>query len=308
MGDSNEILIGLHLLTKTIESLSDKMLFFEREQNSLKNLLTTYVGSVKMCTCSCSVSSFNAADPPPPDPRVLPTAPTAAAQPLRPSPSAPQLSTGPSKVQSNRAASPPPAITLAALVGCPSARKITTRSATKKGKSEVDSQPAITSASTASSVPDPSVGTQTTEIGPKASTSSSYVKRSTTGHTSSTSEPPVNNTSDWKKVTHRSKRRPILRGTAQEHTGLVAVERLKYIHAWRFDASTSTDDIEKFLRNTDNTLKCDIARLPSRSEYASFRIGIPESKFATFMDPNLWPNHISFNEWFFRRSNHTNKP
>lgn len=112
--------------------------------------------------------------------------------------------------------------------------------------------------------------------------------------------------SNWRRVTHRRKRRPVLRGTAIEHKGLTAVERRKYIHAWQFDANTTVDDIMKFLLNINKEIVYDVVKLTTKADYASFRIGVPESKLSFYMDPNIWPNHVAFNEWFFRRNAATN--
>lgn len=114
--------------------------------------------------------------------------------------------------------------------------------------------------------------------------------------------PDDNNEREWTTV-RRRERRPlvILRGTAEECHGLTAIERKRFLHIWSLHPDTSEELVLGYTQAVCPAVVCTAEKLRSKGDYASFKVGVPESAFDRLHTENAWPLNTSVKEWEFRR-------
>jgi hypothetical protein len=94
----------------------------------------------------------------------------------------------------------------------------------------------------------------------------------------------------------------IVRGRGSFDQSLKAIEPIKYIHAFSLAPSTTVDCIREYMkRKKPETGIIEVEQLIVKSgAYASFKIGVVESMFNTWMNPDMWPPNTAINSWTFR--------
>lgn len=118
--------------------------------------------------------------------------------------------------------------------------------------------------------------------------------------------PPHNSTAFNRR---RSTTRPICKGTGTQDDALIIVRRNLHLHAFMFHHDTTEDQIRNYLNKQNSAIEFTVEKLATRHDrYASFKIGIPEHEFSYFLNPNVWPANVAFNEWTFRRPRFHSKP
>jgi hypothetical protein len=118
------------------------------------------------------------------------------------------------------------------------------------------------------------------------------------------------NQDTWTEVKRSKKINPIKKGGNTSVVMLKAVERKKFLHLWRLNKCTTEEDLKNYITKLlGEHIDMAIEKLKPRTErdYASFRIGVPESMFEKLCDSDIWPVNVEFSEWiWFRRSTKTN--
>lgn len=89
--------------------------------------------------------------------------------------------------------------------------------------------------------------------------------------------------------------KPLGKRTHELKTGglRAAPARIGSLHLFNFNIDTTPDDIKKHLLSQleINNISCE--QLPTRGEYASFKLDVPISKVQSVRDPGLWPTGVS---------------
>lgn len=120
------------------------------------------------------------------------------------------------------------------------------------------------------------------------------------------SAPLLQRQSESRRSTYKKNSRPINKGTGIQDDNFMTVQKNLHIHAFMFHPQTTESQIIAFLSKKKPSREFTVEKLVARNErYASFKIGIPEDIFNFFLDPNIWPENIAFNEWTFRRGRNT---
>lgn len=119
------------------------------------------------------------------------------------------------------------------------------------------------------------------------------------------------NEGKWSVVNRRKTKFPITevkRGGSTKVIEIQGTERKKYLHVWRLQKDTTVESLEKYvstLCGEGTHIKTNKIKHKTERDYASFIIGVPESKYDILTQPENWAINIEFCEWvWFRR--HTN--
>lgn len=201
----------------------------------------------------------------------------------------------------------------------PVIRKITTRSATKTqvaGKMDVGVQsstsPAsqIVSASLLKITQQPSTSTAIDSsapitkvkkfppsLPPTPVTSDAPTTRETVTADAVISQPSCpSKPSEWIKITN--KRRVTVRGSKK--TCATEAPTNIFFHCYPLHPDTSCDDMSLYLNSLVNTVSFAIAKIKSKGEYSSFKIGMPQSAVAEVLKSKHWPRGTFIKEWQVR--------
>lgn len=119
------------------------------------------------------------------------------------------------------------------------------------------------------------------------------------------------NEGKWSVVNRRKTKFPITevkRGGSTKVIEIQGTERKKYLHVWRLQKDTTVESLEKYVSTLCGEgvhIKINKIKHKTERDYASFIIGVPESKYDILTQPENWAINIEFCEWvWFRR--HTN--
>lgn len=111
----------------------------------------------------------------------------------------------------------------------------------------------------------------------------------------------------WTTVNKR-KRYPnsqVKKGESTNSIVIQGTERKKYLHVWRLEKNTTVENLEKHVSSIfgkDVPIKIDKIKHKTERDYASFIIGVPESKFDVLCRSENWAINIEYCEWvWFRR-------
>lgn len=90
------------------------------------------------------------------------------------------------------------------------------------------------------------------------------------------------------------------------HSEIRGLEKKNYLHVWRLQKETTTESLEKHVKNicgNDVPVIVDQIKHKTERDYFSFIIGVAESKYDTLCLPKSWTLNIEYCEWvWFRRS------
>ncbi|KAG7309250.1 hypothetical protein JYU34_005183 [Plutella xylostella] len=157
-------------------------------------------------------------------------------------------------------------------------------------------------------VPDAESSPNTTDVSralnkPIAPTNKALGNSATTGNDHN--EEVNGAANEWQTVGKKKRpqsihpRRIIIEGTGQNNYGLKTVKRQKYIQAWMFDATTTTEDLRTFLQKVIPANEYYIEkRSINTNRHASFVIGIDEDRFDELKAPAIWPPGVRYADWF----------
>lgn len=123
-------------------------------------------------------------------------------------------------------------------------------------------------------------------------------------------ENKIENVNDWKEVRRRKNRFPsneVRKGGSTSSSEIHGTERKKFLHVWRLKKETTAENLEIYVKNklggAEVPIKIEKINHKTERDYASFRIGVPESVYEKLNQPELWPVNVEFCEWiWFRRS------
>ncbi|KAG7303095.1 hypothetical protein JYU34_013124 [Plutella xylostella] len=95
----------------------------------------------------------------------------------------------------------------------------------------------------------------------------------------------------------------VIEGVGKQTYGIKTVKKLKYIQAWMFAPTTTTDLIIDFLKKVIPSLTTHEEfhvekRVIDTDRHSSFIIGIREDKFDELKTPTLWPPGVKYSDWF----------
>ncbi|KAG7297631.1 hypothetical protein JYU34_018343 [Plutella xylostella] len=101
----------------------------------------------------------------------------------------------------------------------------------------------------------------------------------------------------------------VIEGVGKQNYGIKTVKKLKYIQAWMFAPTTTTDLIIDFLKKVIPSLTTHEEfhvekRVINTDRHSSFIIGIREDKFDELKTPTLWPPGVKYSDWFLARPRH----
>lgn len=119
----------------------------------------------------------------------------------------------------------------------------------------------------------------------------------------------------WTLVNRKKNRYPnseVRKGGSVGSTEIQGTERKKYLHVWRLQKETTVENLEKHVKTLYREavpIKIEKIKHKTERDYASFIIGVPESKYEVLCQPESWAVNIEFCEWvWFRRQTNKQKP
>ncbi|CAH2103089.1 unnamed protein product [Euphydryas editha] len=107
----------------------------------------------------------------------------------------------------------------------------------------------------------------------------------------------------WAQINRKLNKYPhreVHKGGNLNVSAIKGTERMKYLHIWRLQKDTQIDNVEKHVRNIcgqEVPIKVDKIKHKTERDYASFIVGIPESKYDMICRPESWAVNIEF--YFF---------
>lgn len=113
---------------------------------------------------------------------------------------------------------------------------------------------------------------------------------------------------EWTTVNRKKSRYPnseVRRGERTNGTEIQGTERKKYLHIWRLQKDTTAEILEKYVKSLleeGTPIKVEKIKQRTERDYASFIVGVPESKYGKLCEPENWALNIEYCEWvWFRR-------
>lgn len=97
----------------------------------------------------------------------------------------------------------------------------------------------------------------------------------------------------------------VKRGGCTRQSEISGLERKKYLHVWRLQKEVTEDNLQKHVKNIigmNESVKVNRIKHKTERDYASFIIGVPESKYETLCNPENWAINIEYCEWIWFRS------
>jgi hypothetical protein len=81
------------------------------------------------------------------------------------------------------------------------------------------------------------------------------------------------------------------------------VERRLFIHAFSFAPNTTEEQVKTYMTKKMNgqDYDIDVEKIITKGHHASFKIGVPSSKYEDWLNPEMWPVNARINRWIFRR-------
>ncbi|CAH2097370.1 unnamed protein product [Euphydryas editha] len=124
-----------------------------------------------------------------------------------------------------------------------------------------------------------------------------------------------NNKQDWTTVVRKKSRYPnteVKRGGSGSGCEIQGTERKKFLHVWRLKIDTTVECLEKHVKKVcgqETAVKIDKIKHKTERDYASFIIGVPESKYDLLCQPENWALNIEYCEciWFRKPTRKQNK-
>lgn len=125
----------------------------------------------------------------------------------------------------------------------------------------------------------------------------------------------LNREENWTVVNKKKNRytnKNVKRGGSTTINEIQGTEKNKYLHVWRLQKETKEENLEIYVRNIcglKTPVKVERIKQKTERDYASFMIGVPESKYDMLCQPEKWPINVEFCEWiWFRRPYQKPKP
>ncbi|KAJ2937426.1 hypothetical protein O0L34_g18615 [Tuta absoluta] len=117
-----------------------------------------------------------------------------------------------------------------------------------------------------------------------------------------------NKNNNWTLVANRKRRYQkrrtdqITRGDGETSEILCAAERTRYLHVWGARPETTEDNMIAYLNGKNISSSYSAVKLSTKrlTNYASFKIGVPEELADECISPQFWPKGLSAERWLFR--------
>ncbi|XP_060807640.1 uncharacterized protein LOC132903393 [Amyelois transitella] len=113
---------------------------------------------------------------------------------------------------------------------------------------------------------------------------------------------------EWMTVKKRRSRYPtseVRKGGRINECEIKGSERKKFLHVWRLSEQTTKENLERYVRDIcgkETQISVEKVVHKTKRDYASFIIGVPESKYGKLCEPENWAVNIEYCEWvWFRR-------
>ncbi|CAH2239452.1 jg24388, partial [Pararge aegeria aegeria] len=104
----------------------------------------------------------------------------------------------------------------------------------------------------------------------------------------------------WTVVKRKKSRYPnseVKRGGSTQSTEIKGMEKKKILHVWRLQKDTTEENLENFIRDKIKEVPVKIEKIKHKTErdYASFIIGVPETKYDQLCQSEIWPSNTIAN-------------
>lgn len=113
---------------------------------------------------------------------------------------------------------------------------------------------------------------------------------------------------NWTTVARKKNRYSnceVKKGGNMSSMDIQGMEKKRYLHVWRLQKETTIESLEKHVSKIyEEKVPIKVEKIIHKTErdYASFIIGVPESKYDKLCQPESWAVNIEFAEWvWFRR-------
>lgn len=123
-------------------------------------------------------------------------------------------------------------------------------------------------------------------------------------HTNTTgdNEPPLTSTQILTPDTNESAKNanPLITRERKLKSGVglrAAPPRVGCLHLFNFDVNTTPEDIQLHLQSQLRVTSISCERLPTRGEYASFKLEVPASNVPSIRNSKLWPAGVSIRKF-----------
>jgi hypothetical protein len=85
---------------------------------------------------------------------------------------------------------------------------------------------------------------------------------------------------------------------------LSSIPKNVHLHVSRLSPDTEAEKLQAYLRPFVISISsCEKLKSKRPEVYSSFRISLPASELEKVMDPQIWPQGISINRYFFPKRN-----
>lgn len=114
---------------------------------------------------------------------------------------------------------------------------------------------------------------------------------------------------NWTTVVRKKTRHvnsEVKKGGNTNAIDIQGTEKKRFLHVWRLQKQTTVESLEKYVRKIyEEEVQIKVEKIKHKTErdYASFIIGVPESKYDKLCQSENWAVNIEFAEWvWFRRA------
>lgn len=113
-------------------------------------------------------------------------------------------------------------------------------------------------------------------------------------------------TDKWTIVDYHKKKTKlnlVQKGGNDKISAFQGVEKKLFLHVWSLHPDTTEESIKEHVIKTCGSLDVKIEKIIPKTvrDYASFKIGVPESCFVKINNNDCWPLNAKFNEWVWFR-------
>ncbi|KAK9882620.1 hypothetical protein WA026_016683 [Henosepilachna vigintioctopunctata] len=97
-------------------------------------------------------------------------------------------------------------------------------------------------------------------------------------------------------------RKTLVVGTDSGAADVEGLDKFKAFHVSNLKPETNVESLQNFLKNKFSKVKCE--KLTSRypDSYASYKVLIPSSEYSKALDTSSWPNKVTVNHFFHKKT------
>ncbi|KPJ05485.1 hypothetical protein RR46_00145 [Papilio xuthus] len=115
--------------------------------------------------------------------------------------------------------------------------------------------------------------------------------------------------SEWQTVSKKTssnnlQTKIVQRGGNSVMSSILAVEKKKFLHIWSLHPDTTSEAITEHVETVCGSKDIKVEKIIPRTkrDYASFKVGVPESLYGKINCCDCWPVNAKFNEWVWFRN------